>query len=207
MEYLIFRPAGQRPRTRRLSLRTTAAALAAGWLALAQAPDAARADEPRSEPAADQNLPFARPGPYVGYATAMAGSGDSRGWSADPGCTLAALGGYRLSPRWAAEGIVDYTDAHSFTAVTASDALRLAAASANAKWIMWPGRLQPYLAAGFGGMYTRADQAGARDEDGLVFGRTAVGVDLHLTEAALFNLEANGASGTGAYQSLGVRLG
>ena len=130
-------------------------------------------------PVLAQHLDYARPGMYAqlnGVASFESFDGAPSGLF-DPGVGASGRVGFRMSPQFAVEGIVEYSG--DFVASSGID-LSATLLSANARYYVLTDRVQPYVTTGVGWGFANTNLGS--DESGFV-GRFGGGLDFYLSES------------------------
>ncbi|MGH0034518.1 MAG: outer membrane beta-barrel protein [Myxococcota bacterium] len=169
--------------------------------------------------------PWGRPGPYVGLSFAWPATvgvdSDDHDGDFGVGYGGALHVGQRLHPRFAVEGVAEFTRATGFgsalgqalTGGDKADELTSTALTVNGKFYVFTSRVQPFLLAGVGGGVTHFERSNSRTDDtiGYFAGRLGIGLDLYATPAVVIGFELSGGVGVGpddaSYAQMAPRLG
>lgn len=125
--------------------------------------------------------------------------------------------GYRVGERWEIDATFDWLDGFGVEGFGSKGQLDGWSLSANAKFFIFTGRIQPYLGLGIGGMQAdlklerQSDGRIVRDDAAAPLMRASAGIDFYASEAVVFvtdatmNLPTGNLSGLN-YATLGVKL-
>jgi len=130
-------------------------------------------------PTLAQNLDYGRPGMFAqlgGVASFESFDGAPAGLF-DTGIGASGHIGFRLSPEFAIEGMVEYSG--DFVDASGID-LSATLLAANARYYMLPGRVQPYVTTGIGWAFASTNLIS--DESGFV-SRFGGGLDFYIAES------------------------